>query len=125
MKKYIIKVNGKVYEVEMEEVIGETATTTIENERQVQSENIKEVTQAAPKKQTATEGEPIDAPMPGTILNIAVKVGDKVSKNQLILVLEAMKMENEIVSPRDGIITAINVTKGQIVNPGENLVKIG
>jgi biotin carboxyl carrier protein len=127
MKKYIIKLNGKVYEVEMEEVTGETATTITESERAIQTQRPAQAgptvtPQSAP---SAAGGESVDAPMPGNILSVAVKVGDKVSKNQLLIVLEAMKMENEIVSPRDGVITAVNVSKGQVVNPGESLVKIG
>ena len=61
------------------------------------------------------------APMPGTILDIHVKVGDTVAANQPIMVLEAMKMENEVVAEQAGTIASINVEKGAMVNPGDTL----
>ena len=59
--------------------------------------------------------------MPGTILDIHVKVGDTVAANQPVMVLEAMKMENEVVAEQAGIIASINVEKGAMVNPGDTL----
>lgn len=120
MKKYIIKLNEKVYEVEIEEVTGETA---VDNEKNTSAALI--ASAKAPIENNASAGTTIEAPMPGTILNIKVKVGDVVKKNQPLLVLEAMKMENEIVSPVDGRIISIGVSNGQSVNPGEMLVQIG
>jgi biotin carboxyl carrier protein len=114
MKKYIIKLNGKVYEVEMEEVTGEAATTMVESPRTQQTEKITQ----------ASGGETIEAPMPGNIFAIPVNVGDTVKRGQVVIVLEAMKMENEIVSPKDGKVVAVNVTKGQSVNAGTALVQI-
>jgi biotin carboxyl carrier protein len=123
MKKYKIKLNGKVYEVEMEEITGEVAAT------QVEAQNAAPAASApapSPKPSAPVSGGvAVEAPMPGTILSIAVKVGDQVKKDQVVLVLEAMKMENEIVSPVDGTVIAINVAKGDAVNPGQNLVQIG
>ena len=118
MKKYVIKLNDKVYEVEMEEVTAETSAA------------ITEATKSAPKTSAPSAapvsgGQKIEAPMPGGIVNVAVKVGDTVKKGQLLLVLEAMKMENEIVSPVDGKILAVGVSKGDSVNPGDLLVQIG
>jgi biotin carboxyl carrier protein len=114
MKKYIIKLNDKVYEVEVEEVTGETTAA------------ITETVKAVPAQSTApvSEGQKIEAPMPGTIVNVAVKVGDVVKKGQLLVVLEAMKMENEMVAPVDGKIVSVGVTKGDSVNPGDLLVQI-
>ncbi|MEN2257831.1 biotin/lipoyl-containing protein [Paraclostridium benzoelyticum] len=63
--------------------------------------------------------------MPGTIVNIMVSNGDKVKKGQVIAILEAMKMENEIVAPIDGTVVSIDVEKGQNVNLGDSLVQIG
>ena len=119
MKKYIIKLNGKVYEIEMEEVVDGQVPTIAQTENPAQA---KSLTQSP---QPVSGGESIDCPMPGTIANVAVNVGDKVKKNQVLLVLEAMKMENEIVSPVDGTVVAVNVSKGQSVNPGQSLVQIG
>lgn len=64
------------------------------------------------------------APMPGTILDIHVKVGDTVAANQPVMVLEAMKMENEVVAEQAGTIASINVEKGTMVNPGDTLFTI-
>ena len=66
----------------------------------------------------------VEAPMPGTILNIQVNEGDTVKAGQVLLILEAMKMENEIVAPRDGKVAAILTTKGASVNTGDKLVSI-
>ncbi|MFL0247259.1 biotin/lipoyl-containing protein [Candidatus Clostridium stratigraminis] len=121
MKKYIIKLNEKVYEVEIEEVTGETAASLADNEiNPSDSKN-----GAASTEKSASAGTTIEAPMPGSIISIKVKVGDIVKKNQPLLILEAMKMENEIVSPVDGRVISIGVSNGQSVNPGEMLVQIG
>lgn len=126
MKKYIIKLNGKVYEVEMEEVTGEAAATIAEAPKAAETTaTAQPVPQAVPQSAPVTGGETVEAPMPGTIVGVSVKVGDRVKKGQVLVVLEAMKMENEIVAPLDGTIAAVNVSKGQTVNPGEALVQIG
>lgn len=119
MKKYVIKLNDKVYEVEMEEV-------TAENEAAL-SEAVKasKPSQTQSNPVSSAQGQKIEAPMPGTIVSVAVKAGDTIKKGQLILVLEAMKMENEIVSPIDGRITSVSVSKGDAVNSGDILVQIG
>ncbi len=64
------------------------------------------------------------APMPGKIIDVHVNVGDSVTANQRVMVLEAMKMENEIVAEKDGVIASINVAKGDMVNPGDTLFSI-
>lgn len=114
MKKYMIKLNEKVYEVEIEEVTGETATTIVESEKNV----------SVSKPAQASDGTTIEAPMPGSIIDVKVKVGDTVKKNQPLVILEAMKMENEIVSPVEGKVVSIGVSKGDSVNPGDILVQI-
>ena len=114
-KTYHITLNGKVYEVQIEDV------TELKSENKV-SEPVKLT--SAPTITKNISGESITAPMPGTILNICVKEGEKVKKGQVLAVLEAMKMENEIVAPVDGEITSITVGKGQNVNLGDSLLKI-
>lgn len=114
MKKYNIKLNDKVYEVEIEEVTGEEAVTTAGAVRNSQP-------QSAPQ---ISGGETVEAPMPGNIVDVKVKAGDQIKKGQVLVILEAMKMENEIVSPVDGRVASVGVSKGQAVNPGEVLVKI-
>ena len=87
---------------------------------------------AAPKKETAPApaaptagGEKVTAPIPGKVLTINAKVGDKVSTGDLLLVLEAMKMENEIAATADGEVKEILVSEGQAVQTGDALVVIG
>ena len=67
-------------------------------------------------------GDPVKAPMPGTILDVKVKAGDVVKGGQTLCVLEAMKMENEIPAPKDGTVAQVVVTKGASVNAGDALV---
>jgi glutaconyl-CoA/methylmalonyl-CoA decarboxylase subunit gamma len=115
-KTYHITLNGKVYEVEIEEVQkGQQPKPTVQK------------AEPQPKKEVAAagSGEAIEAPMPGTIVNIMVKNGDSVKKGQVIAILEAMKMENEIVAPIDGTVVSVDVDKGQNVNLGDSLVQIG
>ena len=73
----------------------------------------------------AGSGEKVNAPMPGTVLDVKVNVGDTVSKGQVIMILEAMKMENDIVASCDGKITSVLAKKGDTVNSGDALATIG
>lgn len=116
MKKYVIKLNGKVYEVEMGEAGAGTPVSLPPSAPAVQSPAA-----AAP---VAAGGETVTAPMPGNIIDVKVKVGDSVAKDQVIFVLEAMKMENEIVAPKAGQVLAVHINKGDVVNPGETMVVI-
>ena len=116
MKTYEIDVNGKVYHVKVKEIspdqIPQTPTPAA----------APPVATAAPVK---TVGEVrIEAPMAGTILEVKVKVGDTVQKGQTIAILEAMKMENEIVAPADGTITAVHVTASQAVESNQLIVSM-
>jgi len=128
MKKYLIKVNGTQYEVEVEEVKAVEAAK--ENAVPVKTAP---APAAAPAPRPAASapaapaagGSQVKAPMPGTIIKVNVSVGDAVKKGQVLLVLEAMKMENEITAPVDGKIAAINVEKGKSVNAGDLMVSIG
>ncbi len=110
-KKYHITLNGKVYEVEIEEVSN--------TDQAIKQETQKEIKQAP-----SQNSESITAPMPGTIINVLVKKGEAVKKGQVVAILEAMKMENEIVAPVDGVVEAISVDKGQNVNLGDDLLEI-
>ena len=96
MKKYRVTVNGTAYEIELEELTG-----------------------AAP-----AGGEQVTSPMPGTILSVNVNVGDTVKRGQVLMILEAMKMENEIMCPCDGKVASINTTKGSAVETGALLCVI-
>ncbi|MDK2563946.1 biotin/lipoyl-containing protein [Romboutsia sedimentorum] len=110
-KKYHITLNGKVYEVEIEEV---------SSTNQAVKQEIKQEIKPTPSQNS----ESITAPMPGTIINVLVKKGQAVKKGEVVAILEAMKMENEIVAPVDGVVEAISVDKGQNVNLGDDLLEI-
>jgi len=80
----------------------------------------------APKVQSGpVSGETISAPMPGTILDVKVSEGQSVKSGDILFILEAMKMENEIVSPKDGVVNKIHTSKSSNVNTGDALITIG
>ena len=123
IKKYNITVNGNSYEVEVEEL-----ESVASNQRPRQNQPKVQAKPQQPKKIQNTnpsEGGTILAPMPGTINDVRVNVGDSVKKGQVLLILEAMKMENEIMASSDGTVKSINVSKGASVNAWDNLITIG
>ena len=123
MKNYTITVNGNVYDVTVEEGGEGNAATT-----QTKSAAPKKVSApAAPKSAPASEGAgsvKVNSPMPGKILNVKKSVGDSVEKGDVILILEAIKMENEIVAPSDGTIASIDVSVGSEVAAGDVLATL-
>lgn len=127
MKVYNINVNGKTYEVEVEEV-GAVESTVVRTQAPVAKAP---AVAQAPKPQPKPQAKPasgaagaITSPMPGTILDIKVTEGQSVKNGDIILILEAMKMENEIFASSDGVVKSINVQKGSSVNSGDELVVI-
>ena len=106
MKKYRVNVNGTAYEVEIEEMAGAPVAAPVA------------APAAAPAPAASGAGESINAPMPGNILSVNVAAGDTVKKGQVLMVLEAMKMENEIMCPRDGVVASVNTSKGASVESG-------
>ncbi len=121
MKKYIITVNGTSYEVVVEEA-DPNATYTPKAEAPKAEAPKAEAPKAAAAP--AGNGEQIKAPMPGTILKVAVSNGQAVKKGELVCVLEAMKMENEIFAPCDGTVTSVTVSQGATVSSGDVLCTI-
>ena len=103
MRKFAITVNGVAYEVEVEEIGGAP------------------VFAAAP---AAAGKETVKAPMPGTINAVKVSNGQAVKKGDVLVILEAMKMENEIMAPCDGTVASVNVSQGATVNTGDVLVSL-
>ena len=110
MKKYKVNVNGTMYEVEIEEITGTPAAAS--------------APVAAPVTVPAG-GESIKAPMPGNILDVRISAGQSVKKGDILMILEAMKMENEILCPCDGKVTSVAVAKGATVESGTLLCVIG
>ena len=112
MEKYRVNVNGTAYEVGIEELAGAPVAAPVA------------APAAAPAPAASGAGESINAPMPGNILSVNVAAGDTVKKGQVLMVLEALKMENEIMAPRDGKVTAVDVAKGAAVESGALLCTI-
>jgi biotin carboxyl carrier protein len=125
MKKYNITVNGTTYEVVVEEVGG--AAPVYAPQAPVAPAAPAPAAPAAPKApaaQGSAGNTPVTSPMPGTILDVKVSVGQSVKKGDVICVLEAMKMENEIPAPKDGVIASVNVQKGATVAANDTLATL-
>ncbi|MBR4538853.1 MAG: biotin/lipoyl-binding protein [Clostridia bacterium] len=125
MRKFNITVNGTAYEVEVEEVAaGESTAPKAAPVAAAPKAAPAAKPAAAPKAAAApvAAGTKVNAPMPGTILDVKVSQGQAVKKGDILLILEAMKMENEILAPQDGSIAQVNVSKGASVNSGDVLV---
>ena len=100
-KQYTVTVNGTAYEVTVESVSGGRMAAA------------------------SGSGETVSSPMPGTILDVKVAAGQAVKSGDILFILEAMKMENEIFAPCDGTVSSVAVSKGAAVNPGDVLCVIG
>lgn len=120
MKNYVITVNGTSYEVSVEEVGGAAPVQTAAPKAAAPAPK------AAPKAAASGAQGPVkvNAPMPGKILNVKASVGQAVKKGDVLLILEAMKMENEIVAPEDGTVASINVAVGDSVEAGAVLATL-
>lgn len=138
MRKFNITVNGTTYVVEVTEVGGAPAVSSITPAARaampapapipmpapmaVSAPAVVAASPAAPAAPVPAGATAIVAPMPGKILSVAVKPGQNVKKGELLLVLEAMKMANEIVAPADGTIAEVRTDTGQMVKHGDVLV---
>lgn len=114
MKKYRVTVNGTAYEIELEELTGAAPAPAA-------------APAAAPAPAPAAApagGEQVTSPMPGTILDVKVSQGASVKKGDVLMILEAMKMENEIMCPCDGKVASIHASKGTAVESGTLLCVI-
>ncbi|MDR2410435.1 MAG: biotin/lipoyl-binding protein [Bacteroidales bacterium] len=110
-----VSVNGSVHRVELEEKIAEVPVARPVVQRPV----------AAATTVSTTNNKPLKSPLPGVILDIFVKAGDSVKQGQKVVLLEAMKMENNIDADKDGVIKEIKVSKGDSVNEGDTILIIG
>lgn len=122
MKRFNVTVNGKTYDVAVEEQGTGSAPAAVPAAAPVAAAPAPAAAPAAP---AVGAGEKVTAPMPGTILDVKVSNGASVSKGDVIMVLEAMKMENDIVAPCDGSVTSIVVKKGDTVQSGDTLATVG
>ena len=148
MKEYKFRINGNEYNVAVNSVSGNIADVTVNGKNyQVEMDNVQApaapvqaapaVTtapaapaQAAPAVQSAPKaasgsGKAVKSPLPGVILSVNVNVGDAVKAGQVVAVLEAMKMENDIQAEHDGTVTAVSVAKGDSILEGAVIVTIG
>ena len=131
--KYKVTLNGRTYEVEVEAgkamLLDEYEAIAPAAPAAAPAAAAAPVAAAAPAAPAAPAitgaGEAVNAPMPGTILKVNVKVGDAVQEGQTLVVLEAMKMENDIMAPKAGTVTQVVVSKGSSVDTGAPLVVIG
>lgn len=140
MKQYTFKINGNDYNVEINSVSGNIADVTVNGTPyKVEMENAPAapvqavpVTAAAPSvvpqpavPKAASSAKTITSPLPGVIIAVKVNVGEAVKAGQVVAILEAMKMENEIQAESDGTVTAVNVSKGDSVLEGAAIVTLG
>ncbi len=120
MKNLKITVNGTTYDVQVEEVGGSSAPVA-----SAPAPSAAPAQAPAPAAAPAGSGTPVEAPMPGTVLDIKVANGATVAQGDTLIILEAMKMENEINAPCAGTVTSVCVSKGESVDSGKVLVTIG
>ncbi len=125
MKEYKIKINGNEYTVEIEEVGGTITNVTAAPQPTAAPAAATTPKPSAPAASSSTGGAKVTSPLPGVILDVAVKEGDAVKKGDKVIVLEAMKMENVIEATADGVIKEIKVKKSDSVLEGDVLVVIG
>lgn len=141
MKKYKFKINGQVYEVEVGEFDGNNATVSVNGtsyQVELQGEEKKAKTPVLARKPVVNkpgEGQikktestggafKINSPLPGTIKKVNVSVGDTVKEGDCLMVMEAMKMDNNVMSEKSGTVKAVKVKEGDAVLQGDTLVEI-
>lgn len=131
MKNYTITVNGTPYNVTVEEGAGApvaaapvAAPAAAPAPATAAAPTPAPAAAPAPAAQGTAGSVKVEAPMPGTILDVKVSVGDSVSSGSVLCILEAMKMENEIVAPQDGTVASVNVSKGDSVEAGQVIITL-
>lgn len=120
----VIAVDGKKYTVGLKDLGEELKIETVQKSGAVQKISSAPVPSSAPAAQSHGGGHEVLAPLPGLILNVLVKLGDSVKAGQKIMIMEAMKMENDINATKDGKIAVINVQNGSNISEGDILATI-
>ena len=111
MKAYKVNVNGKVYEITLEVIDKDEIKAPAKEEPKAQAP-------AAPAAPSPAGAKTVNAPMPGNILKVNVTAGQSVKKGDVLMILEAMKMENEIMAPADAVVSSVSVSAGSTVEAG-------
>jgi glutaconyl-CoA/methylmalonyl-CoA decarboxylase subunit gamma len=129
MKMFKIRVNGNEYEVEVEEISTKSGAAPAKTVRAHTPQPVSQPVRTAPAPAATAAPAPggartILAPMPGTIVDVQIGAGEKAAKGQTLMILEAMKMENEILAPEDCTVVETHVSKGTPVNAGDLLVTL-
>lgn len=125
MKNYTITVNGTPYNVTVEEGASSQAVSApVTQAAPVAPVAAAPAPAAAPTPASAAGSVKVEAPMPGTILDVKVSVGAAVTSGQVLCILEAMKMENDIVAPQNGTVASININKGDSVEAGQVIITL-
>jgi glutaconyl-CoA/methylmalonyl-CoA decarboxylase subunit gamma len=129
--KYKVTLNGKTYEVEVEHgeaiIAAEYASLSPAPQVIPQQVTVQNTNQPAPQtaaKVSPKAGETVEAPIPGTVLKIFIQAGKQVKKGDVVLVIEAMKMENEILAPESGTLVAVYVSQGASIQSGDKLFTV-
>ncbi len=127
MRKFQVTVNGNTYEVEVEEIAGGSKVISAPVQA-VQAAPIKKAAPQKPvpaKKPSGSVGATkITAPMQGKIVDVKVNEGQSINEGDVVAILEAMKMENEVVAPKGGTVSSVNVSAGQSVQTGDLIVSL-
>ena len=124
MKNYRVTVNGVAYDVVVEELNGSAVAPAPVAAAPVAAPKAAPAPAAAPKASGNAGAIAVKAPMPGTLIKVNVKVGDAVKKGDVLCVLEAMKMENDIMAPADGVVASVEAAKGASVATDAVLVTL-
>ena len=125
MKKFNVTVNGTAYDVEVNEVKGAAPVAAPAPAAAPAPKAAPAPAPAAAAAPVPAGAETVKAPMPGKILSVAVSAGQAVKKGETLLILEAMKMQNEIAAPHDAVVSEVRVSANQTVSTGDDMVVLG